>query len=242
MADSAQGTSGRPDYKQVTDESASFETAADDSGARGTAAGAHHNATTHIRREAVPTRGQAAYPNIAASEAGPSGYGVNTSGQATGDDNDTARDQSVSSSDHRIPPQSPQQSEARRLHRETVERIARYYPVDSARAEVWDPELRGYRHPEQLAPTLPGQTLEAAHATTLTPIRQVLPEFNWEALYPAIPHGHLRGIPDNWVAERDLLYDHREARLEALSFEYDLHELHYRIYRRYHELRRHLYQ
>jgi hypothetical protein len=244
MADSTQGADERPVHKQGTRDTASQDTTTNSRGPSGNVTHALNRATADIHRDAAPTRGQAAHPNMAASDAAPSAHDANEVDHATENAVDPAYRQSTTlSSDQHIPPQSPQESEEGRLPRETTEQIARCFPADSARGEVWDSQLQEYRHPDQLAHIPAGQTAEAAQATRLPQIREQFPNIDSEAVRPAtIPAGHMRPMPDHWVAEHDLSDGHREARQEALRFERDLHELGNMVYRLQCELRRHLYE
>ena len=244
MADSAQGASRRPVHKQGTADATSHDIAIDSRGAGGNVTYALDNVTADVQRDAAPTRGQAAHPNMATSEAAPETHDANETDQVTGITECLACKQSTSPPcDQHIPPQSSERSEERRLVRETIEQISRYYPSDSIREKVWDAQLQEYRHPDQLPAVLPGQTAEDAQATRLPPIRDVLPNNDWEAVRPAVvPAGHLRPIPDHWVAEDDLSQGHREAREEAFCFECAVHELDSRVSRPQAQLRRYLYE
>jgi hypothetical protein len=244
MADSAQGTSGRPVHKQGTGDTTRRDTAIDSRGTSGNVTYALDNVTAHVQRDAAPPRTQAAHPNMATSEAAPETHDANETNQAIGISECLACKQLTSPTcDQHTPPQSSEQLEESRLARETVEQISRYYPSDSTREEVWDAQLQEYQHPDQLPAVLPGQTAENARATTLPPIREVLPNIDWEAVRPAaVPAGHLRPVPDHWVAEDDLSQGHREAREEALRFERAVIELDSRVSRLQAQLRRSLYE
>ena len=153
MTDSAHGADELPAYEQRADNMASAETAAEDRGAHGDVAHAIHNMDAHGHRDAVPTRGQTAYPITALSEAALSDHNANNASHTTGTIEAWASEQSsLVSSGHHIPLQSPQQT------------------LETPRAEVRDQDLRDYRSSNELPPALAEQTAESARAQ-----RRVLP-------------------------------------------------------------------
>lgn len=173
-------------------------------------------AAAHAHRDAAPTRQQAAHPNVAASEAAPSGYGTNEA-------EDAARD---------------------------------FY----VRIEAWVEGVEEYRPlPYQPAPIVPGETQQPAqatslplvspvlhsvdaHATSLPPISPELHPIDAQPTHRTLPAGHLRTIPDNWVAEQDLTPGHRAARIAALRYEIEMHALDFQVYVAQNNLRRYLDQ
>lgn len=221
MADSTHGANELPAYEQRIDNVASAETAAEDRGAHGDVSRAVHNVDAHVHRDTAPTCGYIAYPLMALSEAALGAHGANNAGHTAGIIEAWASEQSslVSSGRH-IPPQSPQQT------------------LETPRVEAWDQGLRDYRRPDELSPIPAGQTA-GIRETTLPSIRPLL-EIYAQAQHLVLPPGHLRETPENWVAERDLSYGHREARLESLEFEIAVHELNYKLSCLQHELQRHL--
>ena len=209
MADSTHGANELPAQEQKTDNMASAEVAAEDRGAHRDVSRAVHNLIAHVHRDAAPTRGHIAYPFAALSEAALNAHTANNAGRTTGIIEAWASEQSsLVSSGHHIPPQSPQQTPR-------VE-------------EAWDQDLRAYRRPDELSPIPAGQTADIMRETRLPSIRPLL-EIAARAQHHVLPLGHLRETPNTWVAERDLSEGHRRARLEALDFEYDVHELNYRL-------------
>jgi len=222
MADSTHGANELPAYEQRIDNMASAETAAEDRGVHGDVSGAVHNVDAHVHRDAAPTRGHIAYPFTALSEAALNAHTANNAGHTTGIIEAWASEQSslVSSGCH-IPPQSPQQT------------------LETPMVEAWDQDLRDYRRPDELSPIPAGQTVDIMRETRLPSIRPLL-EIAARAQHHVLPLGHLRETPNTWVAERDLSEGHRSARLKALDFEYDVHELNYRLCCLQHELQRYL--
>lgn len=223
MADSTHGANELPAYEQRIDNLATSEAAAKDHGAQVDVSRAFHNVDAHVHRDAAPTRGHIAYPLTALSEAALGAHDANNAGHTTGIVEAWASEQSsLVSSGHHIPPQSPLQ------------------PLETPRVEeAWDQDLRDYRRPDELSPIPAGQTADIARETRLPSIRPLL-EIYAQAQHRVLPPGHLRETPNNWVAERDLSEGHRMARLEALEFEYDVHELDYRLHCLQHEFQRHL--
>lgn len=247
MADSAQGATKLPAYEQVIDNTARDETTIEERGAYGDVARAVHNVDAHVHRDAAPTRGPAAYPSMATSEVAPGAHDANNSDHITENTEPSPRTQPASPApDHHIPPQAPQLSVERRLRQEHLEELTQYLPANSPRVERWDKNLQRYRHHDELPPIPPRQTADAARATVLPPIlpriTPLLDLYDAQAQHRVLPAGHRREIPANWVAERDLSYGHRMARLHALEFEYTLHELDHRIRANQHKLRRYLYE
>lgn len=167
----------------------------------------------HTQRDAAPTRQQDADPNVAASEAAPSGYGTNEAEDAAGEFNEWIM--------------------------AWVQHVQEYHPL-----------------PDQRAPIVPGET-QPTQATSRPLISPVLHPVDAHAparpltspqLHPVdapathrtLPGGHLRTIPDNWVAEDDLSPGHLAARIAALRFEIEIHALDFRIYVAQNNLQRHL--
>jgi hypothetical protein len=226
MTEPTQGADKIPAYEQDTGSTVSHETATEDLGANGDIARAVRNVDAHVHRDAAPTRGRTAYPNILASEAAPDAHNVNDTGHATGNNEPSDRTRStLPPPNHHIPPQTPQQAHVRRSRQEYLAQIVQYLPVNTPRVERWDSHRREYRHPDELPPILAGQTAEQARETTLPSIRPLIDRFDAQRQQHTLPAGHLRETPNTWVAERDLSYGHRRARLESLRFEYDLHEI-----------------
>ena len=222
MADSTHSANKLPAYEQRIDDVASAETAAEERGAHGDVSRAVHNVNAHVHRDTAPMRGYIAYPLVALSEAALGAHDANNAGHTAGIIEAWASEQSslVSSGRH-IPPQSPQQT------------------LETPGIEAWDQDLRDYRRPDELSPIPAGQRVDMMRETTLPSIRPLL-EIYAQAQHLVLPPGHLRETPEDWVAERDLSYGHRQARLESLEFEITVHELDYKLSCLQHELQRHL--
>jgi hypothetical protein len=145
----------------------------------------------------------------------------------------------------RTPPQSiwsgierGSESESRT---EQLERPNYHLPATPETREAWNQQpRREHRHHAGLPPILAGQTAEQARETTLPSTRALTDFFDAQRQQRTLPSGHLRETPNTWVAERDLSYEHRRARMESLSFEYDVHEIDHILRRAQYNIQRYL--
>ena len=240
MAVSAQGASKLPAQEQEIDTTASAETTTEVRGAYGDIAPAVHNTAAHAHGDDAPTHGQTFYPSIIAlSEEALGAHEANNPAHAPGSTEAWAREQSrFSSTNHHIPPQTPQEFLESMAREEQLERLYGELPVTSQMLEERDQQRREYRHAVQLPPTSAGQTAEQARERALPSIGPLIDSVDVRTQLRTLPAGHLREIPANWVAEQDLSYEHRLARMACLEFEYEIHELDYRLRANIHRLRR----
>ncbi|KAM0708280.1 hypothetical protein Q7P35_004931 [Cladosporium inversicolor] len=140
MADSPQGASKLPAHEQEIDNTASAETTTEVRGAYGDVAPTVHNAAAHAHGDDAPTHGRAFYPSIIAlSEGALSAHEANNSAHAPGSTEAWAREQSMlSSTNHHIPPQTPQEFLESLAREEHLERLYGDLPVTPQMLEARD--------------------------------------------------------------------------------------------------------
>lgn len=114
----------------------------------------------------------------------------------------------------------------------------RFQQAEQQQQHPYPPERR-YRGPTTNFDQLANRNyhLRQQHMPEQEPVRAPIPApppAHDDALFP----GHRRLIPENWVPEHDLTPGHRAARMEAREFEYQLHELDYKVYLRQCEIAR----
>lgn len=143
---------------------------------------------------------------------------------------------------HHLPPQTSQHTLEIRAREEYLGRVYGDLPVTPQMLEARGQRRRDYRHPVQLPPASAGQTAEQVRETGLPSIRPLIDSVDARTQRPTLPAGHLREIPAHWVAEQDLSYEHRLARMSCLEFEYEIHELDYRLRANILKLRRLFYE